>query len=140
MHVTMSIQSVDPIVSTPRKSTTRRRGKVIVRAAHKRSAQQVLAALAAGFLPIASYVIAHIEAEQAGKSYLYGLVACALAYSAPTLAKWAERWAGHVVKAWGFTILLEAVSVLSHIQWLNLAGLAILVIINAVTAYDKASK
>lgn len=136
----MSIQSIDPLVSTARRSSRKSKGRVIVRAAHKRSASQIIAALAAGFLPIASYVIAHVEATQEGKSYLYGLVACALAYSAPTLAKWSEKWAGHAVKAWGFTILLECVSVLSHIQWLNLSGLAILVIINSTTAYAKAGK
>lgn len=134
------ITSIDNITAARKPALARRRGKVIVKAAHKRSIQQVVAAIAAGFLPVASYVIAHIEAPQDGKSYLYTLVACALAYSAPTLAKWAEGWAGHPAKAWGFTVLLECVSVLSHIQWLNLAGLAILVTINAITAFNKAAK
>lgn len=135
----MSIQSIDPLVSTARRSAKRSK-RVIVRATHKRSAQQVIAAIAAGFLPVASYVIAHVEAVQEGKAYLYGLVVAALLYSAPTLATWAQRWAGHPVKAWAFTILLEFVAVLSHIQWLNLTGLVILVVINSFTAFGKAAK
>lgn len=133
------INTLDSLTTSSRRpSAPRKSSRVVVKAAHKRSANQVIAAIAAAFLPVASYVIAHVEAVQEGKSYLYALVACALAYSAPTLAKWAEKWAGHPVKAWGFTILLEMVSVLSHIQWLNITGLAILVTINGHTAFIKA--
>lgn len=115
--------------------TGSRRSKLTVRPVHRRSANQCLAGLAAGFLPVASYVVAHYEAP--AEPALYALVLCALGYSAPTLATWAQRWAGHIVKAWGFTVLLEGVMVLSHIRVLALTGLGILVLINSVTAYSK---
>lgn len=122
--------------------------KPVILKAHRRSAQQVIAGIAAGFLPVASYVIAHIEAQQANavlipytnQPALYLLVLAALAYSAPTLATWAKRWAGSAWKAWSFTVLLEGVMVFSHIQPLSLTGLVLLVSINAVTAYGKAVK
>lgn len=136
----MSKPQIQALPSVTKRTVARSRSTVIVKASSRRTINQCMAALAASFLPVASYVIAHVEAVQEGKGYLYALVACALAYSAPTLAKWAERWAGHWVKSWGFTILLECVSILSHIQWLNITAVAILVLINGVTAYGKAGK
>jgi len=134
-----------PITALPSPSprTRKKPAPVALRAAHKRGAQQVLAGVSAGFLPVASYVIAHVEAPS--KPGLYALVACALAYSAPTLAKWADKWAGApgrwgFVKPWGFTVLLEGVMVFSHLPALSLTGLAILVSINAVTAFSRAAK
>lgn len=95
-----------------------------------------LAALAAGFLPVASYVLAHMEAQRA--PYLYGLVLAALIFSAPTLAAWAKRWCSHWAKAWGFCILLEGVMILSQMQALNVVGLVILVGINSADAWESA--
>jgi len=131
----MNAQPKISVVPSPRK---RHASRVIVKASLRKKAEQTIAAVAAGFLPVASYVIAHVEAQTV--PYLYILVACALAYSAPTLASWSQKWAGHPVKAWGFTVLLEMVSVLSHIQWLNLTGLFILVVINSFTAFNKAAR
>lgn len=124
-------------------SKPKRKPRPVLTTQHKRSVQAVMAGIAAGFLPVASYVIAHIEAQS--NPMLYALVAAALIYSAPTLATWAMRWTGgkggwNIAKACGFTVLLEGVMVLSHIIWLSLTGLAILVSINAVTAYSKAIK
>lgn len=96
----------------------------------------LLAAVAGGFIPAASYVLAHIEAP--GRTYLYGLVLASLVYSAPTLAAWAGRWCDGRVKAWGFCALLEGVMILSQIPALNLVGLAILVGINSASAWDRA--
>lgn len=112
--------------------------KTALTVSRKKQINATLAAIAAAFLPVASYYLAHVEAKM--NPALYTLVAAALAYSAPTLAKWAHGWAGHVVKAWAFTVLLEGVMVFSHCLPLNLAGLGILVSINAVNAYGKASK
>lgn len=109
-----------------------------VTAAQKRSIGQLCAAIASGFLPIASYVMAHIESAQ--NPMLWILVAAALTFSAPTLANWAEKWCGGKVKAWGFTILLEGVMVFSGTAWLSYAGLAILVVINGSNAWSLAAK
>lgn len=96
----------------------------------------ILAAVAGGFIPVASYVLAHIEAT--GRTYLYALVAAALVFSAPTLAAWAERWCDGRWKAWGFCALLEGVMILSDIRALNLVGLAILLGINSAYAWERA--
>lgn len=107
---------------------------VKVSAAQKRAVGQVAAALAAGFLPIASYILAHFESKQ--NPMLWCLVAAALMFSAPTLVDWAKKWCGSKFKAVGFAVLLEGVMVFSHIQALSLCGLAILVLINSSNAWE----
>lgn len=109
-----------------------------INAAQKRTIGQVMAAVASGFLPIASFVLAHYESKT--EPMLWVLVAAALLFSAPTLAKWAEKWCGNQVKAWGFTVLLEGVMVASHTEWLSYAGLVILVVINATNAFGLAAR
>ena len=141
-HVVTHMNAL-PITAFPSPSPrTRKKRAVTLRPHHKARTQQIIAGVAAGFLPVASYVIAHVEAPK--QPALYALVACALAYSAPTLAHWANKWAGETgkppVKAWGFTVLLEGVMVFSHLPALSLTGLAILVSINAVTAFHRAAK
>lgn len=109
-----------------------------INAAQKRTIGQIMASVAAGFLPIASFVMAHYESKE--NPLLWGLVVAALLFSAPTLADWAYKWAGNKYKAWGFTILLEGVMVASHTEWLSFAGLIILVAINATNAYGLAAR
>lgn len=113
---------------------------VKLNAAQKRTVGQLCAAAASGFLPIASYMMAHVEAQEAGRWYLWALVAAALLFSAPTLAKWAQKWCGGAVKAWGFTVLLEGVLVASHTPALSIAALTILVVINASNAWELAAR
>jgi hypothetical protein len=83
-------------------------------------------------------VLAHIEAPT--NPALWVLVAAALLFSAPTLVQWAAKWCGSMYKAMGFAGLLEGVMVFSHIPALAYAGLAILVMINAVSAWGLAGK
>lgn len=106
------------------------------KAMRKASAGRIAACLGAGFLPIASFAIAHFEAPT--QPALWVLVAAALLFSAPTLVTWAAKWSGGMYKAIGFAGLLEGVMVFSHIQYLAYAGLAILVLINATNAYHLA--
>lgn len=124
---------ISHLIGKPKRKSGR---KVLVRAEQRRSVNRVMAGVSAGFLPVASYVVAHVEAPQ--QPWLYALVAGALIYSAPTLAGWAEKWCGNRVKAWGFTVLLEGVMVFSHIPNLSLSALSILVAINAAYAHSKA--
>jgi VIT1/CCC1 family predicted Fe2+/Mn2+ transporter len=119
----------------PRKLPT---AGVRVSAAQKRTLNQSCAALAAGFLPIASFVIAHYESRS--NPILWLLVGAALLFSAPTLATWASKWCGSQYKAWGFTALLEGVMVFSHLPVLSFAGLAILVLINASNAWTLSAQ
>jgi hypothetical protein len=109
-----------------------------INAAQKRTIGQFVAAIASGFLPIASFVIAHHEAAQ--QPLLWILVAAALMFSAPSVASWAEKWCGNVYKAWGFTILLEGVLVFAHHEALSFGGLTMLVMINAANAYHLAAR
>jgi hypothetical protein len=107
-------------------------------AAQKRSFGQFVAAVAAAFLPVASFCISHYEVKDA--PYLAILVVFGLIFSAPTLADWAIKWCGNIYKAWGFTILLEGVMVFSSIEYLGYAALAILSVINCYSAYQSAAK
>jgi hypothetical protein len=109
-----------------------------VTAAQKRSIGQMCAAIASGFLPVASYVMAHVEAKT--NPLLWVLVAAALMFSAPTLVDWAKKWCGSTYKAVGFTVLLEGVMVFSSTAWLSYTGLAILVAINATNAWGLAAR
>jgi hypothetical protein len=103
-----------------------------------RTLGQFIAAIAAGFLPLASYILAHVEAKHTPGMWV--LVAAALMFSAPTLVEWAQKWCKSVYKAAGFTCLLEGVMVFSGTQWLALCGLAILMGINCVAAWGLAGK
>lgn len=97
----------------------------------------ILAAGAAGFTPVASYAVAHIEARQA--PYLWGLVVACLVYSAPTMTAWArQHWCKTALRAWGFTIVLETTMIASQLLWLNLVGLGFLLSINAAYAWERA--
>lgn len=102
----------------------------------KRLGKQTIAAVAAGFLPVASFVVARFEAPT--NPTLYCLVGASLAFSAPQLAEWARTWCGHWVKALGFAVLLEGVMIFSSVWPLALTGLAILVLINSSFAWDAA--
>jgi len=124
-----------PAVKPAKKSRAARRAPVTAR--QQRRLGQLFAAAGASFLPIASYVLAHVEAVE--RPYLWALVAAALAYSAPTVAAWATRWTRSPVKAWGFTVLLEGVLVGSHLPLLNASALAILVAVNAYVAHTNAA-
>jgi len=105
--------------------------------------QRIFATFAAGILPIAAYWIAHYEAPENPAMWI--LVACALLYSAPTLALWAENlwitdtkvWKVTIpawMKSWGFAILLEGVMTFSKTEALALSALAILAGVNAAIA------
>ena len=97
-----------------------------------------MASVASGFLPIASFVLAHYESKE--NPLLWILVVAALSFSAPTLVLWAKKWCGGMVKAVGFAVLLEGVMVFSHTQYLSFGGLVILVVINAANAWDLAAR
>jgi len=122
--------------AAPRKLPTA--APIKVSAAQKRTIGQVIASLSAGFLPIASFVLAHYESKT--QPLLWILVVAALMFSAPTLISWAGKWCGNQYKAVGFTVLLEGVMVFSHTEALSFAGLLILVLINASNAWTLAAQ
>jgi len=90
----------------------------------------LMGAMLGGFIPLASYTIAHQEAP--AKPVLWVLVACGLAYSALTVFDWARVAFRHPVKALGFCGLLEGVMTFSSTQWLGIAALTMLIVINGI--------
>ncbi len=90
--------------------------------------------LLGGFVPLASYVLAHLEFDQT-RGWLQitsAFVAGGLIYSAKTVYEWASIAFQHAAKAAGFVVLLEGVMVASKTGWLSLAALVYLVVINGV--------
>lgn len=94
----------------------------------------LLGALLGGFVPVATYVVAHQETTSAPlwTQLPALLVLGGLAYSALTVYRWARMAVGHAVKAAGFVVLLEGVMVASSTPWLGLVALGYLVGINAI--------
>lgn len=88
-------------------------------------------AILGGFVPVASYVVAHYEAPE--RHALIALVVGGLAYSALSVYGFARLAFGSAVKALGFVLLLEGVMVFSGIPALGLASLVLLVGINAIS-------
>ena len=84
------------------------------------------------FVPLASYMEIHFEVGT--HPQLWFLVAGALAYSAISVYTWAVEAFHYRIKALGFVVLLEGTMTFCSITWLSLAGLAILMILNAITA------
>jgi len=84
------------------------------------------------FVPLASYTLIHWET--AARRELWLLVAGGLIYSALTVYKWARQAFHYPLKAFGFVVLLEGVMTCSRIRWLGLAGLAILMTVNGISA------
>lgn len=95
-----------------------------------------------GFVPIATYVLAHCEVDPTAplyQQYTTLLVLGGLIYSAMTVFSWAKVAFKHPIKAIGFVCLLEGTMTFSHsgildIPLLSLAALTLLVAINAVAA------
>lgn len=85
-----------------------------------------------GFVPLASYTLVHLEV--ATRPLLWVLVAGGLIYSAISVYAWARQAFGYRLKALGFVVLLEGTLTFCSVQWLSLAGLAILMVLNGVTA------
>lgn len=86
-----------------------------------------------GFVPLASYTLVHVD----GRREVWGLVAGGLLYSALTVYQWARRAFSYRAKAVGFVVLLEGVMTFTRVQWLGLAGLAILMGLNAWSAAES---
>ncbi len=85
-----------------------------------------------GFVPVAVYSLVHVEV--ATHPQFWVMVVGGLAYSAITVFTWARQAFHLTLKALGFVLLLEGAVTFSTQQWLGLAGLVILVVINGVSA------
>jgi VIT1/CCC1 family predicted Fe2+/Mn2+ transporter len=88
-----------------------------------------------GFVPVASFVLAHTEvrAEQPLWAQMPALLVLAgLVYSAKTVFDWARIAFKHPAKALGFVVLTEGVMTFSHTAALSFAALFILITINGI--------
>lgn len=89
-------------------------------------------AILGGFVPAASFEIARYEVQ--AEPMMYVLVTGALIYSAMSVFDFAKIAFKHPAKALGFVVLLEGVLVFAKNEYLSLAGLVLLVAINAIAA------
>ena len=95
----------------------------------------VVGVLLGGFVPIATYVVAHteLELERPLQEQLATLfVAGGLLFSAVTMYGWGRLAFTQRAKALGFVVLLEGVMVTCHTRWLALVALGYLACINGV--------
>jgi len=84
------------------------------------------------FVPLASYTLIHLEV--AARPMLWILVGGGLVYSAISVYQWARQAFHYPLKDLGFVVLLEGTLTFCSVQWLSLAGLAILMVLNGVSA------
>lgn len=97
----------------------------------------MICAIAASFIPLAAYGVAH---SQQVKTYpmMWTLVLASLAFSAPSVAQWASGWTGRgplgIAKSVGFTVLLECVLIFVDQPIYARSALAILTGINCLVA------
>jgi hypothetical protein len=82
----------------------------------------LLGCLLGGFVPLASYVVAHREVDTGTAHGLVSLllVLGGLVFSAKTVFQWGQLAFQHGGKALGFTVLMEGVMTMSHTPWLAL--------------------
>lgn len=84
------------------------------------------------FVPLASYMVVHTEV--ATRPLMWFLVAGGLLYSSTSVYTWAVQMFHWRLRALGFVVLLESTLTFCGIRWLGLAGLAILMLLNALNA------
>jgi hypothetical protein len=89
-----------------------------------------IAAILGGFIPAASYVVAHYEVAMSPAKWI--LVLAGLAYSGLTVFEWANIAFRSVLKSAGFVVLLEGISTFASTEALSLTAVSCLVFINAV--------
>lgn len=94
----------------------------------------LLGCLLGGFVPLASYVVAHgeVDLETVHGMVSLLLVLGGLLFSAKTVFAWGRMAFNHGGKALGFTVLLEGVMTMSHTHWLAFIALGYLVSVNAI--------
>lgn len=142
---TTKLALVQPAVKPSRRRAPRRppvAGKDLGVVAQVRTALRpenrlatLLGALLGGFVPVATFTVAHVELSQVVPLYLQPmmlLVLGGLVYSAKTVYSWGRAAFASGPKALGFVVLAEGVMTCSGVAWLSYAALGYLVFINAV--------
>jgi hypothetical protein len=94
----------------------------------------VIGFVGGGWVPIATYLLAHREVGWGswGPALKWVLVAGGLLFSAKTIYQWGASAFADRAKALGFVLLLEGVMVCSNDRALGLSALALLIGINGI--------
>ena len=95
-------------------------------------ARALLGFAVGAFVPLASYTVVHTEVST--RPLMWFLVAGGLLYSSTSVYSWAVQMFHWRLRALGFVVLLESTLTFCNIHWLGLAGLAILMLLNALNA------
>lgn len=95
-------------------------------------ARALLGFAVGAFVPLASYMVVHTEVDK--RPLMWFLVAGGLLYSSISVYTWAVQMFHWRLRALGFVVLLECTLTFCGILWLGLAGLAILMLLNALNA------
>jgi hypothetical protein len=96
--------------------------------------------LLGGFVPLATYVVSHVEYDRAQAWYAQMatlLILGGLLYSARTVYDWGKLAFSVPAKAAGFVLLLEGVMTFSASHWLGVAALVYLMVINGVATATR---
>ncbi len=80
-------------------------------------------------MPLAVWCLTHLEAIQ---PWDWPLIAGGALFSSLTVIQWGQRILLNTPKAIGFAVLVEGVMITAKTQWLSLAALGLLIIINSV--------
>lgn len=110
-----------------------------VRAALKPNARLAtfLGFMLGGFVPLASYVVAHLEIDHENlfsPNNLVGalLVLGGLIFSARTVFAWAKLAFHNAGMAFGFVVLMEGVEIFARTHWLGIAALCYVMAIDGI--------
>ncbi len=104
-----------------------------IRVAFRHPLPLTIGALLGALVPIGTYTVGHLELDQAGWVSVPGVIVVGgLSFSAITVYKWGARAFASGGKALGFVLLSEGIMSFSHIPWLSVAVLAVLVAVNAI--------
>lgn len=92
-----------------------------------------------GFVPLASFIVAHYEVSTAEGYFQMGtlLVLGGLVYSAKTVFDWGRLAFTSGFKSLGFCVLMEGVMITSHTAWLSFLALGYLIGINGIATGVK---
>lgn len=113
--------------------------EVIIATAKRNRLATTLGFILGGFVPLASFTVAHHEIPVFEAAYWapIAMVLGGLIYSAITVHQWGVKAFESKLKAFGFVMLIEGVMTMSQTNWLSIAALILLVSINGISTGTK---
>jgi len=90
-------------------------------------------AVLGAIIPASIWFIAHFDIDASkGFQISYALVAAGLMFSAKTVFDWGCMAFKQPLKAFGFVVLIEGIMTFSHLVWLSVVTLIVLMTINGI--------